>query len=110
FIKAEKIRALAVTSKTRAAAFPDIPAVGEVVSGYEADQWFGIVAPKSTAPEIVKKLNNEINAGLADAQLQTRLIDLGQTVVAQSATEFAQRIAADADKWANVIQRARINI
>jgi tripartite-type tricarboxylate transporter receptor subunit TctC len=110
FIKAEKIRALAVTSKTRAAAFPDIPAVAEVVSGYEANQWFGIVAPKGTAPEIVQKLNNEINAGLADAQLQTRLIDLGQTVVARSATEFAQRIAADADKWANVIQRARINI
>jgi tripartite-type tricarboxylate transporter receptor subunit TctC len=110
FIKAEKIRALAVTSKTRAAAFPDIPAVGEIVSGYEADQWFGVVAPKGTAPEIVQKLNNEINAGLADAQLQARLIDLGQTVVARSATEFAQRIAADADKWANVIQRARINI
>jgi tripartite-type tricarboxylate transporter receptor subunit TctC len=110
FIKAEKIRALAVTSKTRTAAFPDIPAVAEVVSGYEANQWFGIVAPKGTAPEIVQKLNNEINAGLADAQLQARLIDLGQTVVARSATEFAQRIAADADKWANVIQRARINI
>ena len=62
------------------AAFPDIPAVAEVVSGYEANQWFGIVAPKGTAPEIVQKLNNEINAGLADAQLQARLIDLGQTV------------------------------
>jgi tripartite-type tricarboxylate transporter receptor subunit TctC len=110
FIKAEKIRALAVTSKTRAAAFPDIPAVGEVVSGYEANQWFGIVAPKGTPPEIVQKLNNEINAGLADAHLQARLTDLGQTVVARSATEFAQRIAADADKWAKVIQRARINI
>jgi tripartite-type tricarboxylate transporter receptor subunit TctC len=78
--------------------------------GYEASQWFGIVAPKGTAPEIVQKLNNEINAGLADARLQARLIDLGQTVVARSATEFAQRIAADADKWANVIQSARINI
>jgi tripartite-type tricarboxylate transporter receptor subunit TctC len=110
FINAEKIRALAVTSKTRAAAFPDLPTVREVVSGYEANQWFGIVAPKGTAPEIVKKLNNEINAGLADARLQARLIDLGQTVVARSAAEFAQRIAADADKWANVIQRAHINI
>ena len=110
FIRAEKIRALAVTSRTRAAAFPDIPAVGEVVSGYQANQWFGIVAPKGTAPEIVQMLNNAINAGLADAQLQARLIDLGQTVVARSATEFAQRIAADADKWANVIRTARINI
>jgi tripartite-type tricarboxylate transporter receptor subunit TctC len=110
FIKAEKIRALAVTSKTRMAAFPDIPAVGEVVSGYEASQWFGIVAPKGTAPEIVGRLNDEINAGLADAQLQARLTDLGQTVRAQSAAEFTQRITADADKWANVIRAARINI
>jgi tripartite-type tricarboxylate transporter receptor subunit TctC len=110
FIKAEKIRALAVTSKTRMAAFPDIPAMGEVVSGYEASQWFGIVAPKGTAPEIVGRLNDEINAGLADAQLQARLTDLGQTVRAQSAAEFTQRITADADKWANVIRAARINI
>jgi len=110
FIKAEKIRALAVTSKTRMAALPDIPAIGELVSGYEASNWFGLVAPKSTAPEIVARLNTEINAGLADTQLQARLIELGATVVAQSAAEFAQRIAADADKWANVIKIAHLNI
>lgn len=110
FIKAGKIRALAVTSEARAPALPDIPAAGEVISGYEASQWFGIVAPKGTAPEIVNKLNAEINAGLADAQLRARLLELGETVVAQSAAEFAQRIAADADKWANVIQTAHIKI
>ncbi len=110
FIKAEKIRALAVTSKGRMAAFPDIPAISEIVAGYEASQWFGIVAPKGTAHEIVRRLNTEINAGLADVQLRTRLVELGQTVVAQSAAEFAQRIAADADKWAKVIQAAHINI
>jgi tripartite-type tricarboxylate transporter receptor subunit TctC len=110
FIKTEKIRALAVTSKARMAAFPDIPSIGEIVSGYEASQWFGIVAPKNTAPEIVGRLNNEINAGLADPQLQARLIDLGQAVHAQSAPEFAQHIAADADKWAKVIKTAHINI
>ena len=110
FIKAGKIRALAVTSETRAAILPDIPAAGEVVSGYEASQWFGIVAPKGTVPDIVDKLNADINAGLVDAQLQTRLVELGETVVARSAAEFGQRIASDADKWANVIQTAHIKI
>ncbi len=110
FIKAGKIRALAVTSGTRAPALPDIPAAGEVVSGYEASQWFGIVAPKGTSPEIVNKLNAEINAGLVDEQLRARLVDLGETVVARSAAAFGQRIASDADKWANVIQAAHIKI
>lgn len=109
FIKAEKIRALAVTSKTRMAAFPDVQALSEVISGYEASQWFGIVAPKVTAQEIVERLNNEINAGLADSRLQAQLTALGQTVVAQSSVEFTRRIAADADKWAAVIQAAHIN-
>lgn len=110
FIKAGKIRALAVTSETRAAILPDIPAAGEVVSGYEASQWFGIVAPKGTASEVVNKLNAEINAGLVDAQLHARLVELGETIVARSAAEFAQRIAKDADKWAKVIQTAHIKI
>jgi tripartite-type tricarboxylate transporter receptor subunit TctC len=110
FIKAGKIRALAVTSETRAPALPDIPAADEVVSGYEASQWFGIVAPKGTAPDIVDRLNAEINAGLADPPLQARLVELGETVVARSAAAFGQRIASDADKWANVIQTAHIKI
>jgi len=110
FIKAGKIRALAVTSAARAASLPDIPAAGEVVSGYEASQWFGIVAPKGTPPEIVNKLNAEINAGLADAKLQGRLVELGETVIPQSAAEFTRRITADADKWANVVRTANIKI
>jgi tripartite-type tricarboxylate transporter receptor subunit TctC len=110
FIKAGKIRALAVTSAARAAALPDIPAAGEVVSGYEASQWFGLVAPKGTSPEIVNKLNAEINAGLADTKLQGRLVELGETVIPQSAAEFARRITADADKWADVIRTANIKI
>ena len=64
------------------------------------------VAPKGTPSDIVKKLNAEINAGLVDAQLQARLVDMGESVVAQSAAEFGQRIAHDADKWVNVIQTA----
>ena len=109
-VRSGKIRALAVTSETRAAVLPDVPTIGEFVPGYEASNWFGIVAPKGTPPEIVNKLNAEINAGLADAKLQGRLVELGETVIPQSAAEFARRITADADKWANVIRTANIKI
>ena len=110
FIKAQTIRALAVTSETRAAALPDIPAVGELIPGYEASQWFGLVAPKGTPAGIIDRLNAEINAGLADTQLQGRLVELGETVVARSAAEFGRRIGGDADKWAKVIRTANIKI
>jgi tripartite-type tricarboxylate transporter receptor subunit TctC len=110
FVRSEKIHALAVTSKTRAAVLPDVPTVGEFVPGYEASNWFGLVAPKNTAPDIIDKLNNLINEGLADPQLRPRLMDLGGSVAANSAVEFGRRIATDADKWANVIRTARISI
>ena len=76
-IRAGKLRALAVTTATRSEALPDLPTVGEFVPGYEASTWFGIVAPKNTPTEIVDKLNKEINAGLADPKIQSRLADLG---------------------------------
>jgi tripartite-type tricarboxylate transporter receptor subunit TctC len=110
FIKAAKIRALAVTSKARAAVLPDVPTVGEFVPGYEATQWFGIVAPKSTPLDIVDKLNKVINEGLTDPKLRARLEDLGETVIAHSPADFDKRIAADADKWADVIRTAKISI
>jgi tripartite-type tricarboxylate transporter receptor subunit TctC len=110
FVRSEKIHALAVTSKTRAAVLPDVPTVGEFVPGYEASNWFGLVAPKNTAPDIIDKLNNLINEGLADPQVRPRLMDLGGSVAANSAVEFGRRIATDADKWANVIRTARISI
>lgn len=110
FIKAAKIRALAVTSETRAAVLPDVPTAGEFVPGYEASQWFGIVAPNSTPPDIVDKLNSAINEGLTDPQLKARLEDLGETVIAHSSVDFGKRIAADADKWADVIRTAKISI
>jgi tripartite-type tricarboxylate transporter receptor subunit TctC len=110
FIKGGKIRAIAVTSDKRASEFPDIPAIGEVVPGYEASQWFGMVAPKNTPPDIVDNLNREVNAGLADPQMKARLVQLGETVVPRSSAEFAKRIAADADKWAKVIRTANIKV
>jgi len=109
-LRSGNIRALAVTSETRAAVLPDVPTVGEFVPGYEASNWFGLVAPKNTASDIIDKLNNLINEGLADPQMRARLVELGGTVVAHSAADFGKRIAADADKWANVIRIAKIEI
>jgi tripartite-type tricarboxylate transporter receptor subunit TctC len=110
FIKARKIRALAVTSQGRVAALPEVPAAGEVVSSFEATNWFGIVAPKNTPAEIIDRLNKEINAGLTDPQVKAHLEDLGETVAARSSADFGKQIAADAEKWANVIQTAKIRI
>jgi len=110
FIKAAKIRALAVTSETRAAVLPDVPTAGEFVPGYEASQWWGIVAPKSTHLDIVDMLNKAINEGLSDPPLKARLEDLGETVIARSPADFGKRIATDADRWANVIRTAKISI
>ena len=110
FIKAAKIRALAVTSGARAPVLPDVPTAGEFVPGYEASQWFGIVAPKSTPLDIIDKLNRAINEGLTDPPLRAHLEGLGETVIAHSPADFAKRIATDADKWGNVIRAAKISI
>lgn len=109
-VKSGKIRALAVTSSTRAAVLPDVPAITEFVPGYEASQWFGIVAPKNTPPDIIDKLNKHINEGLADSQVNALLEELGETVVARSSADFSKRIAADADKWAKVMRTADIKL
>jgi tripartite-type tricarboxylate transporter receptor subunit TctC len=108
YIKAGALRALAVTTATRAEALPDIPTVGEFVPGYEASQWYGVGVPKDTPTEIVDKLNKEINAGLADAKMNVRLADLGGTVLAGSPADFAKLIAEETEKWGNVIRALNI--
>jgi tripartite-type tricarboxylate transporter receptor subunit TctC len=108
YIKAGALRALAVTTATRAEALPDIPTVGEFVPGYEASQWYGVGVPKDTPTEIVDKLNKEINAGLADAKMKVRLADLGGTVLAGSPADFAKLIADETEKWGNVIRALNI--
>jgi tripartite-type tricarboxylate transporter receptor subunit TctC len=87
---------------------PDVPTVGEFVPGYEASSWFGVGAPKITPTEIVDKLNKEINSGLADPKLRARLAELGATPMALSPVEFGKLIAADTDKWGEVIRTANI--
>ena len=108
YIRAGKLRALAVTTATRSEALPDIPTVGDFVPGYEASGWFGIGAPKNTPAEIIDKLNKEINAGLADPKIKARLADLGGTVLAGSPADFGKLIADETEKWGKVIRAANI--
>ena len=107
-IKADKLRALAVTSAARSEALPDVPTVGEFLPGYEQSSWFGVGAPKGTPAEIIDKLNIEINAGLADAKLKARLSDLGGVPMSMTPTEFSKLIAEETEKWAKVIRAANI--
>jgi tripartite-type tricarboxylate transporter receptor subunit TctC len=104
YIRAGRLRALAVTTPTRSEALPDIPTVGDFVSGFEASQWVGLCAPKNTPPEIIGKLNAEINTGLADPKLKIRLADLGGVALPGSPAEFGKLIADDTEKWAKVVK------
>src|SRR5262249_10857394 len=88
YIRAGKLRALAVVTATRSDALPDIPTVAEFVPGYEASSWYGVGAPKATPAEITDKLNTAINAGLADSKIKARLVDLGGDVLALSPADF----------------------
>jgi len=103
-IRAGKLRALAVTTTTRSEALPDIPTVADFVPGYEASAFFGIGAPKSTPAEIVKRLNKEINAALADPKMKPRLADFGGTVLRGSPADFGKLIADETEKWAEVVR------
>jgi tripartite-type tricarboxylate transporter receptor subunit TctC len=108
YIRAGKLRALAVTSATRQEALPDIPTVADFLPNYEASGWFGLFAPKNTPAEIVDKLNREINAALADPKVKARLADLGGTVLPGSPADFARLVVDDKEKWAKVIRAANI--
>jgi tripartite-type tricarboxylate transporter receptor subunit TctC len=108
FIRTGKLRALAVTTATRLAVLPDIPTVGEFLPGYEASSWQGLAAPRGTPDEIVRKLSTAINAGLADAKMQTQLANLGAVPMPMSPAEFGKFIADEVEKWAKVIKFAGI--
>jgi tripartite-type tricarboxylate transporter receptor subunit TctC len=107
-VKAGKLRALAVTTATRSPALPDIPSLSDFLPGYDASNWEGIGAPKNTPPEIVEKLNKEINAALVDASMKARFAEFGHTAFATSSIEFAQFIADEKQKWGKVIRAANI--
>jgi tripartite-type tricarboxylate transporter receptor subunit TctC len=107
-IRAGKLRPLAVTSAMRSAALPDVPALGDFLPGYEASAWNGIGAPRTTPAEVIDKLNQEINAALADPKIKARLADIGATVLTGSAAGFGKLIAEETEKWAKVIRAANI--
>ncbi|MGA7518171.1 MAG: tripartite tricarboxylate transporter substrate binding protein [Pseudolabrys sp.] len=110
FIQTGKLRALAVTSATRQAALPDVPTVGEFVPGYEGTAWFGIGAPKNTPKEIVDKLNQEINTGLADPKLKARLEELGGVPMSMTPTDFGKFITDETEKWGKVVKFADLKV
>jgi tripartite-type tricarboxylate transporter receptor subunit TctC len=110
FIQTGKLRALAVTSATRQAALPDVPTVGEFVPGYEGAAWFGIGAPKNTPKEIVDKLNQEINTGLADPKLKARLEELGGVPMSMTPTDFGKFITDETEKWGKVVKFADLKV
>jgi tripartite-type tricarboxylate transporter receptor subunit TctC len=108
YIKAGRLRALAVTTAKRSEALPDLPTVGEFVPGYEASQWYGLGVAKNAPTEIIDRLNKEINVALADPNMKARLADLGGTALVGSPAEFGKLIVEETDKWAEVIQAANI--
>jgi len=108
YVKTGQLRALAVTTATRAEALPDVPALGEFVPGYEAGDWLGIGAPKDTPAEIIDRLNKEVTAGIADAKIKGRFTELGIQPMPMTPAEFGKLLADDIDKWAKVIRAARI--
>jgi tripartite-type tricarboxylate transporter receptor subunit TctC len=107
-IRAGRLRPLAVTTTTHSEALPDVPSVSEFYPGFEASSWFGMAAPKATPPEIVDKLNREVNAGLADATIKARLADMGGMALTGSAADWGKLIADETEKWGKVIRSAGI--
>jgi tripartite-type tricarboxylate transporter receptor subunit TctC len=109
-IREGKLRALAVTPAKRSAALPDVPSIGEFVSGYDAFGWYGLGAPSKTPADIINKLSDAMNAALADPKSKARLADLGVEPMPLTSAEFAKFIADETDKWAKVIKSAGIKV
>jgi tripartite-type tricarboxylate transporter receptor subunit TctC len=108
YIKAGRLRALAVTTAQRSPALPDTPTLAEFLPGFEMSAWQGLSAPKQTPVEIVEKLNRAVNKALADTEVKARLAALGTTPLPGSPADFAKLIAADTEKWAKVVKTAGI--
>jgi tripartite-type tricarboxylate transporter receptor subunit TctC len=109
-LQAGTLRALGVTTAKRSEALPDVPTVAETVPGYEASAFFGMGVPKGTPPEVIEKLNKEINAALADPGMKAKLADLGGMLIPGAPAEFGQVIAQETEKWANVIKTGGVSL
>src|SRR5215470_11866658 len=104
FVRTGRLRPLAVTSEKRWPALPDVPTATEFVPGYLAESWYGAGVPRNTPTEIVEKLNREINAGLVDARIAERIVDLGAYVVSGSPADFRKMVADETEKWGKVVK------
>jgi len=109
-IKSGELRALGVTTAKRVDALPGVPAIGEFVPGYEVEGWLGFGAPSATPPEIIDRLNQEINAGIYDPGVRKRLVDLGNVPTKMSPAEYGKLIAEENEKWGKVIKFAGIKL
>ena len=109
-IQAGKLRALAVTTAKRSDALPNVPTVAEAVPGFEASAFFGMGVPKGTPPEIIEKLNKEINAALADPKMKAKLAELGGMLVPGTPEDFGKLVADETDKWSKVVKAANVRL
>lgn len=107
-IRSGAVRALGCLGRTRSAFIPDVPTIAETVPGYEANAWCGLGAPRGTPPEIIERLNREINAGLADPAIQARLAQVATTPLVYTPAGFGAYVAAEAEKWGRVVRMANI--
>jgi len=103
-IKAGRLRALAVTTATRAKVLPDVPTIAETVPGYEASVFYGMAVPRGTPRDIIEKLNHEVNVALADPAMQAKLAELGGTLIPGSPEDFGKLVAAETEKWSKVVK------
>ena len=103
-IRSGAVRALALLTNRRTHVLPDLPTVAETIPGYEVRTWSGIGVPRGTPPEVIATLNREINAGLADASVQARLVEVGGTPIVLSPAAFGKLIVDDTEKWAKVVK------
>ena len=107
-IRSGALRALAMAGKTRSDILPDVPTIGETVAGYEANSWCGLGVPKGTAPEIIERLNREINAGLTNPAVKARLAAVATTPIIYTPAEFGAYVASEVEKWGKVVKLAAI--
>src|SRR5215813_15139671 len=103
-IRSGSLRALGVAGKKRSEALPDVPTIAETVNGYEANSWCGVGVPRGTPPEIIERLNHEINAGLVNPTIKARLAEVATTPKVFTPTEFGDHVAAEIEKWGRVIK------
>jgi tripartite-type tricarboxylate transporter receptor subunit TctC len=110
FVQTGQLRALGVTTTQRNFVFPDVPAIGEVLSGYEASVFYGVAAPHGTPPEIIAILNKALNETLTDPKIKARIADFGGVPMPMTPAEFGKLVADETTKWEKVVEKTGLAI